>query len=160
MSNRIILTIVGLVLIITSGTLVYVLKNPSTPQDDVSQTTQLGETPIQMTNYSEESGEDDESEDEVSGSNTAPVVPPTSTTVVSGITLAQVAQHNSRSSCWSAINGNVYDLTSWIPNHPGGEHNILILCGKDGSSNFNGAHGGKPKQATILAGFKLGVLTQ
>ena len=90
--------VVGLVLITSSGTLVYVLKNPSTPQDDASQTTQLEETYVQTTNDLGESEDEDESEDEVSGSNTTPVVtPPTTTTVVSGITLAQVAQHNLRS---------------------------------------------------------------
>jgi len=47
------------------------------------------------------------------------------------ITLAQVAVHSSRTSCWSAVNGSVYDLTSWIPNHPGGEEAILWMCGID-----------------------------
>lgn len=76
---------------------------------------------------------------------------------VTGITGAEVAAHNSRISCWSIINGNVYDLTSWIPQHPGGEDKILKLCGRDGSTDFNGKHGGAPKQAGILSGFKIGV---
>lgn len=76
----------------------------------------------------------------------------------SGITLAEVSAHSSRTSCWSAINGNVYDLTSWIPKHPGGEQAILGICGIDGSSKFNGVHGGAARQAAILAGFKIGVL--
>lgn len=73
-----------------------------------------------------------------------------------GITSAEVASHNSRQSCWSIINGNVYDLTSWIPEHPGGEQAILKLCGTDGSVKFNGKHGGAPKQAAVLFGFKIG----
>lgn len=76
------------------------------------------------------------------------------------ITLAEVAKHNSWTSCWSAINGNVYDLTSWIPNHPGGEQNILVICGKDGSVAFNGQHSRSTRAQTILIGFKIGVLTQ
>lgn len=76
------------------------------------------------------------------------------------ITGATVAEHNSRESCWSSINGNVYDLTSWIPQHPGGEQAILQLCGKDGSAKFNGMHGGSATQENILAGFKIGVLVQ
>lgn len=70
---------------------------------------------------------------------------------------ADVATHNSRTSCWSIINGGVYDLTSWIPKHPGGEQAILSMCGKDGSARFNGQHGGAKMQAQILAGFKIGV---
>ncbi|MBU6414653.1 hypothetical protein KGQ34_00180 [Patescibacteria group bacterium] len=75
-------------------------------------------------------------------------------------TLAQVAEHNSRMSCWSAINGGVYDLTSWIPNHPGGEQAILQLCGVDGSEQYNSKHGNARKPATILWGFKIGTLTR
>lgn len=71
--------------------------------------------------------------------------------------LDQVAAHATRESCWSLINGNVYDLTSWIPQHPGGEQAILQLCGADGSAKFNGQHGGSARQEAILAGFKIDV---
>lgn len=74
--------------------------------------------------------------------------------------LSQVAEHAARENCWTIINGNVYNLTSWIPNHPGGETAILQLCGKDGSQKFNGKHGGVAKQAAVLAGFKIGALDQ
>jgi cytochrome b involved in lipid metabolism len=99
------------------------------------------------------------------GTPTTPVKKPVTTTpkttpaAPTGLTLAVVATHNSRSSCWSAIGGNVYDLTSWIPNHPGGERAILSLCGIDGSEAYNGQHGGSSKIARILGGFKLGALT-
>src|SRR4051812_33182532 len=53
-------------------------------------------------------------------------------------TLADVSKHKDASSCWTAINGGVYDVTSWIDQHPGGRDAILSLCGKDGSSAFNG----------------------
>ncbi len=76
------------------------------------------------------------------------------------LTLAVVATHNSRTSCWTAISGSVYDLTGWIPNHPGGEAAILGLCGKDGTAAFAGKHGGDARPKTVLAGFKIGVLTQ
>lgn len=77
-----------------------------------------------------------------------------------GITLADIAKHSDAQSCWSAINGNVYDLTSWIPQHPGGPQAILSICGIDGSGAFNAMHGGRPRQAMILAGFKIGTLAQ
>lgn len=76
----------------------------------------------------------------------------------SGYTLADVGGHNSQSSCWSVVNGNVYDLTSWIASHPGGERGILSICGRDGSDVFNSQHGGAQKQAEILATFKIGTL--
>ncbi|HWO07400.1 MAG TPA: cytochrome b5-like heme/steroid binding domain-containing protein [Candidatus Paceibacterota bacterium] len=77
-----------------------------------------------------------------------------------GISAAEVAAHNGGTSCWSIINGSVYDLTSWIPQHPGGEQAILQLCGTDGSEKFNGVHGGMATQAQVLAGFKIGELAQ
>lgn len=75
-----------------------------------------------------------------------------------GFSLEDVAQHSGESSCWSAINGSVYDLTSWIPKHPGGSQAILRLCGKDGSDAFNRQHGGRAMQQQILDGYKIGVL--
>jgi cytochrome b involved in lipid metabolism len=73
-------------------------------------------------------------------------------------TLTQIAVHKDASSCWAAINGNVYDLTAWIPPHPGGSDAILGLCGKDGSDAFNAQHSGNSKVERILASFKIGVL--
>lgn len=74
-------------------------------------------------------------------------------------TMADVAKHNSGSSCWTAINGNVYDVTSWINQHPGGAQSILSLCGIDGSSAFNGQHGGQRRPEAELATFKIGALS-
>ena len=74
------------------------------------------------------------------------------------LTMAVVAQHNSAQSCHSAINGSVYDLTSWINQHPGGSERILSICGKDGSSAFSNKHEGEPKPEQTLAGFRVGEL--
>lgn len=73
-----------------------------------------------------------------------------------GITAGEVAMHNSGASCWATIGDNVYDLTSWIPKHPGGEQNILQLCGTDGTAKFERQHGRSSKVASVLAGFKIG----
>ncbi|MBY0538287.1 hypothetical protein K2P47_02725 [Patescibacteria group bacterium] len=75
-----------------------------------------------------------------------------------GITMQVVATHNDASSCWSVIDGKVYDLTSYVPKHPGGKSEILAICGRDGSSMFNGQHGGDAKPERVLAGYYLNVL--
>jgi cytochrome b involved in lipid metabolism len=77
---------------------------------------------------------------------------------VSGYTLSQVVVHNNQSSCWTAINGKVYDVTSWINQHPGGSGAILSLCGKDGSASFSAQHGGQARPANELANFYIGEL--
>lgn len=99
--------------------------------------------------------------------NPKPVAPsPVPTSIAPGeeppasYTLAQVATHADSKSCWSAINGGVYDLTSWINNHPGGKFAILSICGKDGSDSFNGKHGGQARPMSELVNFKIGTLKQ
>ncbi len=91
--------------------------------------------------------------------DTAQVVPEDTQTVsVTEYSLADVATHPDRTSCWTAINGNVYDVTAWIERHPGGAERILSICGKDGSSAFSKKHFGEPKPETMLASFKIGIL--
>ncbi len=75
-------------------------------------------------------------------------------------TMTDVAQHDSRTSCYSAIRGIVYDLTSAISTHPGGPTAILSLCGKDGTQAFVDKHGGRPRQEQGLAKLQVGVLAQ
>lgn len=72
--------------------------------------------------------------------------------------LADISTHNNKTSCYTAVNGNVYDVTSWISQHPGGASAILSLCGKDGSDLFNNQHGGQRRPEAELANFLIGKL--
>ena len=74
------------------------------------------------------------------------------------LTVAAVADNNSEESCWSIIDGSVYDLTDWISQHPGGSSRILGLCGGDGTSQFQGKHGGSPSPEATLDRYLLGAL--
>lgn len=75
-------------------------------------------------------------------------------------TLAQIASHKDAASCYTAINGKVYDLTKWVPLHPGGQEAILSICGKDGSAAFNEQHGTAQRQQDILKTYYIGTLGQ
>lgn len=77
----------------------------------------------------------------------------------SGYTMAMVMENDDANSCWSVINGNVYDLTSWINSHPGGSQRILSLCGTDGSASFNSMHQGQSNPESRLQSFLLGPLS-
>ncbi len=125
MNNKLILIIIGLVLVISMGTLVYFNKK-SAYQPSSNNTNVVYGADLKITAF----------------------------------TLEQITAHKDASSCWTAINGSVYDLTSWIPKHPGGSEAILWLCGKDGTEAFNKQHGGSNKIAKVLGGFKVGLLTQ
>jgi cytochrome b involved in lipid metabolism len=85
---------------------------------------------------------------------------PTPTPTKVGYTMEQVKTHNSGSSCWSAIEGNVYDLTQWINSHPGGAAAIRGLCGIDGTQEFNRQHYGQRDPLQRLKLYLLGPLSK
>ena len=91
------------------------------------------------------------------GSTPSPTSKPTKPTSA-GYTSAQVASHNSAASCWGVVSESVYDLTSYVSSHPGGESAIAALCGKDATSAFTGQHGGESSPTNVLASLKLGNL--
>ncbi|HLP22612.1 MAG TPA: cytochrome b5-like heme/steroid binding domain-containing protein [Microbacteriaceae bacterium] len=89
-----------------------------------------------------------------SPSSSSPGNEPTATV----ISAAEVASHASAESCWTVIDGTVYDLTPWITEHPGGARSILELCGRDGTAAFMGQHGGQRDPARELKRLALGTL--
>jgi cytochrome b involved in lipid metabolism len=88
-----------------------------------------------------------------------PTASATPTASSNALTLARVKENNTASSCWSIINGNVYNLTTWISSHPGGKSAITSLCGIDGTSAFNLQHRNESKPESRLASYLLGKLT-
>jgi cytochrome b involved in lipid metabolism len=92
----------------------------------------------------------------ISGSSSSAALPGTGTTVA--LTSAEVQKHNTGTDCWSVIKGEVYDLTAYVKDHPGGAALIKAICGLDGSAAFAGEHAGAAKPKNILAAFALGPL--
>lgn len=82
----------------------------------------------------------------------------TGTPKKSGFSLADISSHKDATSCWSAVNGKVYDLTSWIGKHPGGDKAILSICGKDGTASFMKKHAGSEEAKAQLPNFLIGDL--
>ncbi len=97
---------------------------------------------------------------QVSSTKVIPTKTTSTNTINASYTITQVSTHKNATSCWTAVNGSVYDVTPFIKQHPGGSGAILSLCGIDGSSAFNGQHGGQARPASELAGFKIGVLVK
>ena len=89
-----------------------------------------------------------------------PVVSATPTPTIAGYTIEQVKANNSAQKCWSAINGQVYDLTTWISSHPGGAGAITSMCGIDGTTAYINQHKGQTQPASRLAGYLLGPLNK
>jgi hypothetical protein len=89
-----------------------------------------------------------------------PTPTPTPTATTTGYTMAQVRANNTARSCWTAIDGVVYDLTRWISNHPGGSSAILFLCGTDGTNAFSAQHQNQARPAVRLDSYRLGPLNK
>jgi cytochrome b involved in lipid metabolism len=141
------LVLILVILILLAGSyLAYSLY--STNQTDETNTSDLANQISQESDMSQV-----EEPDEVTS--------PTDENTKSGqrYTLAQVAENNNKDSCWTIIDGNVYDITSYIPNHPGGESDIVKICGKDGSQLFAKPQEHKDGGANnVLSRFKIGSL--
>jgi L-lactate dehydrogenase (cytochrome) len=56
------------------------------------------------------------------------------------VDIDEVARHNSKENCWIIIHGQVYDVTEFLPNHPGGQSIILRYAGKDATKKFDTIH--------------------
>ncbi|KAH6770194.1 hypothetical protein C2S52_014997 [Perilla frutescens var. hirtella] len=51
-------------------------------------------------------------------------------------THSEVSAHNTSQDCWLIINAKVYDVTSFLNDHPGGDEVLLGTAGKDASEEF------------------------
>jgi cytochrome b involved in lipid metabolism len=48
-----------------------------------------------------------------------------------------IKKHNTiEKGIWTTINNKVYDITKWVPQHPGGIAKIMQIAGKDGTDLF------------------------
>ncbi len=70
--------------------------------------------------------------------------------------MQEVAIHNDDSSCWMVINNVVYDVTEFIPSHPG--EDILSGCGRESTNLFEGQQQHRDKAANLLAKYSIGKL--
>jgi len=52
------------------------------------------------------------------------------------VSLSELKSHDKAGDCWVAIHGRVFDLTRFLPHHPGGGEVIASLAGLDAGSEF------------------------
>ena len=71
-------------------------------------------------------------------------------------TIAEVAKHNKKSDAWIIYRNKVYDITKWIPKHPGGNI-ILSGLGKDITTMFTNV-GHSSNAISIMKSFMIGSL--
>ncbi|KAJ1307242.1 hypothetical protein OPQ81_001355 [Rhizoctonia solani] len=56
------------------------------------------------------------------------------------VTPSMLKEHRSRDDAWSAFNGKVYNITPYLPYHPGGEKELMRVAGRDGTKLFATTH--------------------
>ena len=104
-------------------------------------------------------------EDRIAASVTQPLAPDSPPADGSGkgpgtgkvdLVASEISKHSTAKDCWSIVNGNVYNLTTYVQSHPGGAGVIKNICGRDGSGAFNNQHGSSAKPNNVLSRFLLG----
>jgi len=73
------------------------------------------------------------------------------------LTRKQVSEHNSNKDTWLLIHNNVYDLTAFLNEHPGGEEVLIEQAGKDATENFEDV-GHSSDAREMMKKYKIGEL--
>lgn len=152
-------------LILGSGALLFTMMGNSTTS--VTEQVQVNENPFgegaEVTGTIDATPESGSTAQGATPSGTG-VSPDTSKAVTptsaGTITRAELSAHNSQSDCWIGYKGTVYDVTNWLPKHPGSAGAIAPFCGTadEFAAAFNKQHGTKRDARLEKEGVKEGTL--
>jgi len=72
-------------------------------------------------------------------------------------TIEEVSQHNTDFDAWIIIHKDIYDITEFLNEHPGGKHILMTVVGGDATEYFEELH--NPKILDEYGSqYKIGVL--
>ncbi|PWY70986.1 cytochrome b5 [Aspergillus heteromorphus CBS 117.55] len=71
------------------------------------------------------------------------------------LTLQEVSEHNTKKDLYMVIHDKVYDVSSFVDEHPGGEEVLLDVGGQDGTEAFEDV-GHSDEAREILDGLLVG----
>jgi len=77
------------------------------------------------------------------------------------VTAAEVARHNSAADCWMILGTDVFDFSTYLPQHPSDPDVITPWCGKDASEAYLTKTKGRPHSPyadSLLPKYHIGVL--
>ncbi|KAI9321913.1 cytochrome b5 [Dichotomocladium elegans] len=69
----------------------------------------------------------------------------------------EVSKHSTKKDLWVVIHNNVYDVTEFVQDHPGGEEVLLDEAGRNATESFEDI-GHSEEARMTLANFQIGVL--
>ncbi|KAL8684651.1 MAG: hypothetical protein Q9224_006213, partial [Gallowayella concinna] len=70
----------------------------------------------------------------------------------------QIAEHNNAKDLWIVVDGQVWDMTEFAPEHPGGIGIILQYAGRDASQPYNEIHAPSLLNTTLTSSKLIGTL--
>lgn len=76
------------------------------------------------------------------------------------ISVKEILSHNKETDCWIVINGKIWDITHFAPEHPGGPGIIYKYAGRDASQAYNEIHSPGIIQNGLPADAEKGVVDQ
>jgi cytochrome b involved in lipid metabolism len=76
-------------------------------------------------------------------------------------TLADVGRHAGPGDCWMVIDGQVYDFSAYLSQHPADPSLMLVWCGKEASEAYRTKTKGRPHSPyadQLLPKYRIGAL--
>jgi cytochrome b involved in lipid metabolism len=70
------------------------------------------------------------------------------------VSMAEMAAHTEPEDCWMELHGNVYDLTDYAPDHPGGPEYVTDYCGMNATLFYDMEH--STSLLTLISKYNLG----
>ncbi|KAI1301735.1 Cytochrome b5 [Halotydeus destructor] len=71
----------------------------------------------------------------------------------------EVASHKTKTDLWLIIHGSVYDVTSYLAEHPGGDIVLLQSGGQDSTDEFED-NGHSEDARELMEQYKIGVIAE
>ncbi|KAG1676829.1 hypothetical protein FOA52_010338 [Chlamydomonas sp. UWO 241] len=65
---------------------------------------------------------------------------PSPTALLRKVSREELRKHKAKDDAWIALKGRVYDITAYLPFHPGGARIVLSSAGRDATELFNKHH--------------------
>ncbi|CAK4011693.1 Cytochrome b2, mitochondrial [Lecanosticta acicola] len=56
------------------------------------------------------------------------------------LSVEEISEHNTPDDCWIVVDGNVWDLTEFAPEHPGAPEIIWTHAGRDATTSYSSVH--------------------
>lgn len=75
--------------------------------------------------------------------------------------LAEIESHDRLEDCWMAIEGQVHDLSAYVPRHPAADEVLEIWCGRDATEGMRTKDRGRDHSARawrMLERYRIGTL--